>query len=183
MSNAILDPTGRADARKAASPGLSLAPRPERLAGIRIGLMDNTKHNAALLLSEIGKLLTAEQGASVTVESTKPNFAAPAPADLVEKYRASCDAVITGVGDCGSCSASAVADGILFEQAGVPAAVICSDAFVVTANAMAELRGAPGYHYLCTAHPVAVLTTDQVRQRAKELLPEVVLALTRTKQL
>ena len=178
MPNAILDPTGRAARAPAPAPGLDLAPRRADLAGARVGLMDNTKHNAALLLSEIGKLLVTEHGATVTVEATKANFAAPAPEDLVERYRQDCDVVLTGVGDCGSCSASAVADGIVFEQAGLPAAVICSDAFVVTADAMAELRGAPGYHYLRTPHPVAVLTTDQVRQRAKQLLPEVVATLT-----
>jgi hypothetical protein len=179
MPNAILDPTGRAGTATAASgPALELARRRADLAGARVGLMDNTKHNAALLLAEIGKLLAADYGATVTVEATKANFAAPAPADLVQRYRDTCDVVITGVGDCGSCSASAVADGIGFEQAGLPAAVICSDAFVVTADAMAGLRGAPGYHYIRTAHPVAVLTTDQVRERAKELLPEVVAAIT-----
>jgi len=178
MPNAILDPTGRAGAAKAPAPGLALAPRRPSLSGLRVGLMDNTKHNAAMLLAEIGKLLATEHGVTVTVESTKANFAAPAPAELVEQYREACDVVITGVGDCGSCSASAVADGIGFEQAGLPAAVICSDAFVVTADAMAELRGAPGYHYIRTPHPVAVLTTDQVRQRAKQLLPEVVAAIT-----
>jgi hypothetical protein len=179
MPNAILDPTGgRAAATKDKSPGLTLATRRPALSGLRLGLMDNTKHNAALLLAEIGKLLSAEYGVTVTVEATKANFAVPAPADLVQQYRDACDVVITGVGDCGSCSASAVADGIGFEQAGLPAAVICSDAFVVTADAMADLRGAPGYHYIRTAHPVAVLTTDQVRERAKELLPEVVAAIT-----
>jgi hypothetical protein len=178
MPNAILDPTGRATRPQAAATGLELAHRRADLAGARVGLMDNTKHNAALLLAEIGKLLASDHGATVTVEATKANFAAPAPEDLVERYRASCDVVLTGVGDCGSCSASAVADGIVFEQAGLPAAVICSDAFVVTADAMAELRGAPGYHYLCTPHPVAVLTADQVRQRAKQLLPGVVEMLT-----
>lgn len=178
MPNAILDPTGRAGAAKAPSPGLALAPRQPDLSGLRLGLMDNTKHNAALLLAEIGKLLAAGHGVIITVEATKANFAAPAPPELVEQYRGACDVVITGVGDCGSCSASAVADGIGFEQAGLPAAVICSDAFVVTADAMADLRGAPGYHYIRTPHPVAVLTTDQVRQRARQLLPEVVAALT-----
>jgi hypothetical protein len=178
MPNAILDPTGRAGVATTALPGLELARRPMALTGLRVGLMDNTKHNAALLLAEIGDLLTAEHGVAVTVEATKANFAAPAPADLVDRYRESCDAVITGVGDCGSCSASAVADGIVFERAGLPAAVICSDAFVVTANAMADLRGAPGYRYIRTAHPVAVLTTEQVRQRAKQLVPEVVALLT-----
>jgi len=180
MPNAILDPTGRAGAPRARSAGLTLAARRPDLSGQRVGLMDNTKHNAALLLAEIGGLLAAEHGVTVTLEATKADFAAPAPADLVVRYREACDVVITGVGDCGSCSASAVADGIGFEQAGVPAAVICSDAFVVTADAMAELRGAPGYHYIRTAHPVAVLTTEQVRQRAKQLLPEVVAALTET---
>src|SRR5262249_48160891 len=133
MPNAILDPTGRAGAAKASSPGLALAPRRSDLSGLRVGLMDNTKHNAALLLAEIGKRPQAERGVTVTVEATKANSAAPAPDDLVDRYREACDVVITGVGDCGSCSASAVADGIGFEQAGLPAAVICSDAFVVTA--------------------------------------------------
>jgi hypothetical protein len=178
MPNAILDPTGRVHATTAPQPGLELALRRPDLAGARVGLMDNTKHNAALLLAEIGSMLAAEHGATITVEATKANFAAPAPTDLVDRYREACDVVITGVGDCGSCSASAVADGIVFEQAGLPAAVICSDAFVVTADAMAELRGAPGYRYIRTAHPVAVLSAEQVRQRAKQLLPEVVALLT-----
>jgi hypothetical protein len=179
MPNAILDPTGRAGVQAAAPPGLELAPRRPGLAGQRVGLMNNTKHNAELLLAEIGKLLVAEhRDASVTIAQTKPNFAAPAPADLVERYQRECDVVITGVGDCGSCSASAVADGIGFEQAGLPAAVICSDAFAVTAGAMAAMQGAPDYQYLITPHPVAVLTPEQVRERAKQLLPEVVAMLT-----
>jgi hypothetical protein len=178
MPNAILDPTGRAHVAAAPLPGLVLAPRPPGLAGVRIGLLNNTKHNAALLLAEIGNLLAAEHSVSVTIAETKPNFAAPAPADLVQRFRRECDVVITGVGDCGSCSASAVADGIVFEQAGLPAAVICSDAFAVTASAMAELRGAPGYQYLLTEHPVAVLDAEQVRERAKRLVSEVVSLVT-----
>ena len=80
--------------------------------------------------------------------------------------------MVTGVGDCGSCSASAVADGVRFEAAGLPAAVICSDAFVVTADAMAGLRGAPGYRYVTTAHPVAVLTPSRCGSARSALVPE-----------
>jgi hypothetical protein len=82
------------------------------------------------------------------------------------------------VGDCGSCSGSAVADGVAFERRGIPAAVICSDAFTVTADAMAAVKGAKGYRYATTAHPVAVLTADEVRERAEAVLPEVVTLLT-----
>ena len=73
---------------------------------------------------------------------TKVNFAAPAPDDLVKEMTTGCDVIITGIGDCGSCSASAVADGIAFEAAAC-AAAICSDAFAVTADAMAELPAPP----------------------------------------
>ena len=51
--------------------------------------------------------------------------------------------------------------------------MICSDAFITTADAMAELRGAPGYRYLTTPHPVAGLTSEQVRARAEAIADEV----------
>jgi hypothetical protein len=51
--------------------------------------------------------------------------------------------------------------------------VICSDAFIITADAMAEVRGAPGYRYLTTPHPVAGLTAEQVRERAEAVADEV----------
>ena len=117
-------------------------------------------------------------GAKTAIARTKVNFAAPAPEDLVKEMAASCDVIITGIGDCGSCSASAVADGIVFEAAGLPAAAICSDAFGVTADAMADLSGAPGYRYATTPHPVAVLTPDQVKERAAGVLDDVVALLT-----
>jgi hypothetical protein len=177
MPNPILDPTGT----QAAQAATAKAPRAKRrkdLAGATVGLLVNTKQNAAPFLDEVGRLLAQRYGATVTMARTKVNFAAPAPEDLVKEMTASCDVIITGIGDCGSCSASAVADGIAFEAAGLPAAAICSDAFRVTADAMADLQGAPGYRYATTPHPVAVLTADQVRQRAALVLDDVVALLT-----
>ena len=51
--------------------------------------------------------------------------------------------------------------------------MICSDAFKTTAEAMAEVQGAPGYRYLTTPHPVAGLTPDQVRERAEGVAEQV----------
>jgi len=174
MPYPILDPTGTT-ATVARAPR---APRRRNLRGVTVGLLVNTKQNAAPFLDEVGRLLIAEHGATGTMARTKVNFAAPAPDDLVKEMTTSCDVIITGIGDCGSCSASAVADGIAFEAAGLPAAAICSDAFRVTADAMAELRGAPGYRYATTPHPVAVLTPDQVKQRAAQVLDDVMSLLT-----
>jgi hypothetical protein len=63
---------------------------------------------------------------------------------------------------------------VILERRGVPAAVVCTDAFRAPADAMAGLQGAPGYRYVTTPHPVAVLTPEQVRERALSVLPEVV---------
>jgi hypothetical protein len=177
MPNLILDPTGTT---KTAGPpqGAPRARRRTYLHGATVGLLVNTKQNAAPFLDEVGRLLAERYGTTVAMSRTKVNFAQPAPEDLVKEMAASCEVIITGIGDCGSCSASAVADGVTFEAAGLPAAVICSDAFRVTADAMAELRGASGYQYATTPHPVAVLTPDQVRERAAQVLDDVVALLT-----
>ncbi|MBV9854297.1 MAG: hypothetical protein JOY82_07180 [Streptosporangiaceae bacterium] len=175
MPNVILDPTGQVQAAKSAPPR---APRRASLRGARVGLLVNTKQNAAPFLDEVGRLLVERYGASGVLARTKTNFAQPAPEELIKEMQAGCDVIVTGIGDCGSCSASAVADGVAFETAGTPAAAICSDAFGVTADAMAELRGAPGYAYATTPHPVAVLTPEQVRERAARVLGDVVALLT-----
>jgi hypothetical protein len=173
MPNAILDPTGQAG-RSTGGGTFTLAPRRSGLRGARVGLLINTKRNAELFLEEVGRLLKQEQGAGSVMARTKLAFAQPVPEDMLEELITECDVVVTGVGDCGSCSASAVTDGIMLEGKGIPAAVICSDAFGASADAIATLRGAPGYRYLTTPHPVAVLTPDEVRDRARQLLDGIV---------
>jgi hypothetical protein len=173
MPYPILDPTGTTATATRGHQG-SRAPHARRrrdLRGATVGLLVNTKQNAAPFLDEVGRLLVQRHGASGTMARTKVD-------DLIKEMTTACDVIITGIGDCGSCSASAVADGIAFEAAGLPAAAICSDAFRVTADAMAELRGAPGYRYATTPHPVAVLGPDQVKQRAAQVLDDVMKLLT-----
>jgi len=172
MPNAILDPTGQAGQRGAAAPP-RLAPRRARLAGARVGLLINTKRNAAPFLEEVGRLLVDRHGAASVTAHTKIAFAVPATEAELKDLATECDVVITGIGDCGSCSAAAVTDGIALEAHGIPAAVICSDAFGASADAIAGLRGAPGYRYVTTPHPVALLTAEQVRERAGQALADV----------
>jgi hypothetical protein len=176
MPNAILDPTGsvKTSAAKQAAPR---APRRASLTGARVGLLINTKTNARPFLEEVGRLLTERYGVTVT-RRTKTNFAVPEPESVIKELVASSDVVVTGVGDCGSCSAAAAADGVVLEAAGIPVAAIITESFKPTADAMAALRGAPGYRYATTAHPVAVLTEDKVKERAARVLDDVVALLT-----
>jgi hypothetical protein len=67
-----------------------------------------------------------------------------------------------------------VLDGILFEKHGVPAASIITDVFEATGRAMAEAWGVPDYKFLALPHPIANLTDEQLEQRAREIVPQVV---------
>ena len=117
MPYPILDPTGTAlTAAKTTAPR---APRRRNLHGATVGLLVNTKQNAAPFLDEVGLLLTERHGVTNVMARTKVNFAQPAPDELVKEMTTACDVIITGIGDCGSCSASAVADGIAFAAAGL----------------------------------------------------------------
>jgi hypothetical protein len=173
----IVDPTIGPAASAHRAP-VAMADRPGSLHGLRLGLLANTKRNAEQFLADVGTLLADEYGIQVVLARKKPNIVETAPEPIMAELGEQCDIVVTGVGDCGSCSASAVADGLLLEQAGVPAVVICSDAFTVSADAMAYLRGAPGYRYVTTPHPVANLTADGVRSRAAAAVPAIVALLT-----
>lgn len=66
-----------------------------------------------------------------------------------------------------------MADGILLERAGVPAVSICTDAFRITGDAMATTYGFPGFEYVLVPHPVASLTSDEIRERVEKILPRV----------
>jgi hypothetical protein len=178
MTSAIMDPTGQSTSEP--RPGLTLAPRGTDLSGATIGLLENGKQNARLFLEEVATVLRERYGAGEVTMHRKEIFSAPAPPELVDAMSAESDVVVIGVGDCGSCSASAIADGVLFERQGTPAAVICSDAFTTTANAMAQVQDAPGYHYVTTPHPVAGLSAAQVHERAEQVAGEVAQTLAAT---
>ncbi|NEE04790.1 UGSC family (seleno)protein [Phytoactinopolyspora halotolerans] len=167
---ALLDPTGM-DERSADG---TLAPRPTSLRGLTVGLLDNTKVNATPLLRGIADDLVDRFGAGDTRLYTKDYFGTPVKDELLRQIAAECDVVVTAVGDCGSCSAATVADGILFERAGIPAVSICSDSFAMSGAAMAQVQGFPGFEFITVEHPVASLDEKEIRQRAATVLPDVV---------
>jgi hypothetical protein len=175
MFSAMIDPTAGPANRTQAT---ALADRKPELHGSTVGLLANVKRNAEQFLDEVGALLRREHGAAGMVRRKKLSITDPVPADILADLVAACDVVVVGVGDCGSCSASAVADGLALEAAGIPAVVICTDAFSVTADAMAALQGNPGYRYVRTPHPVAPLGPEELRERAAAALPEIVAMLT-----
>jgi hypothetical protein len=55
----------------------------------------------------------------------------------------------------------------------VPAVSVCTDAFTVTAQAMADAYGFPGFEFVTVPHPVASLGVPEIRARAADVLPDV----------
>ena len=91
----LLDPTGF-DERAVDT---TLAPRPAGLRGLTVGLLENTKVNAALLLSHIGRELQREHGVHAAVLFTKSYFGTPTEESLIQRILHNCDFVVAGVGD------------------------------------------------------------------------------------
>lgn len=64
-------------------------------------------------------------------------------------------------------------DGLTLEKRGIPTAVICTEPFITSAEAMKRLLGAPEYPYVVVPHPIGSLTPEQLRERARLALPKV----------
>ncbi len=91
----LLDPTG-SDARSADT---TLAPRPASLRGLRMGLLENTKPNAAPLLSGVGRELQRQHGVATAIMFAKSYFGTPTEESLIQRILHNCDFVVAGVGD------------------------------------------------------------------------------------
>ncbi|MBM0126717.1 UGSC family (seleno)protein [Pimelobacter simplex] len=165
----LLDPTGL----DGSADESFLAPRPVSLRGLTLGLLDNTKPNATQLLNEIAALLQEKHGVATAKLYTKDYFGTPVKDELLRQVVDEVDIVVTAVGDCGSCSAATVADGILLERAGIPTVSIVSDSFNMSGRAMASVQGFPGFDFHAVPHPVASLDGEQIRERAEQALPQI----------
>lgn len=95
MREKLLDPTGEADRPV----DTSLSPRLASLRGLTVGLLENTKTNASVVLSEVGRELERAHGVSASVMFTKSYFGTPVEESQIQKILRSCDFVVAGIGD------------------------------------------------------------------------------------
>ena len=59
------------------------------------------------------------------------------------------------------------------EKLGIPTATIITDIFDNTAKAMAKMMGVPDFTYGVAHHPLSSLTPEGIKERARELVPQV----------
>jgi hypothetical protein len=127
------------------------APRKTRLT--RLGLLNNGKPGAGRLIKEMGRRLAeTNEGLEIRlVVKDDPDYShVSSDEDLASLFE--CDAVITAMGNCGSCTSSSVLDSLKLEAHGVPTAVICTTVFEDLARSLAASQEAPWYQPIIVPH-------------------------------
>ena len=89
----ILDPTIATEREH-----IDYAPRPEKLTGLRIGLIENTKKNSEAMLCNLAEKFATAHGMAVGVLVHKSQRA-PLKDDQVAELKQKIDFAIVGVGD------------------------------------------------------------------------------------
>jgi hypothetical protein len=161
-------------------PVVLTSPRPS-LAGVRIGVLDNGKPNAGVLLTRVAEQLAAQTGAKVELVTEKGpggNAATPCTPEVFARLAERCDVVLTGSADCGSCTSWSVHDTIQLERAGVPAVVATTTHFVDLTRRVAIGFGLPDARVAVFPHPLGGTDHDTIRAWADAAVPEVVALLT-----
>ena len=91
----LLDPTG--DSGR--DTNTSLAPRPQSLNGLTVGLLDNTKPNGAVILRAVGRELQQRYGVREIRMFAKGYFGTPVEESVVQQMLHNCDFAVAAIGD------------------------------------------------------------------------------------
>jgi hypothetical protein len=162
MTLTLLNPTQAPLAEDLAS-GTPPSPRLDTFEGKTIGLWNNAKLNAALLLEMIREELEKDYSFAVVRGVYDPGNLMPEDGwGEIDK----CDAVIMANGDCGACSTSGIVNAIELEKRGIPALLVTTPPFLDAVKTSAMLRGMPAIQWAVIDHPVASLMEDELRERA-----------------
>ncbi len=161
----VFDPRGRLESSET-----PLAPRPTALAGLRLGVLDNSKWNANKLLRGAAAALGEQVEFAAVTYYVKHSFSKDADPALIARIAAECDIVLTAIGDCGSCCSCCVRDSIALERLGRPAACIITTEFVQETKLTRAAIGMPGLLPVVIDHPVSSITAQEVAARVAQIV-------------
>jgi hypothetical protein len=95
MREPLLDPTG--DSGR--DTNTALAPRPQSLQGLTVGLLDNAKPNGAVILRAVGRELQERYGVREIRMFQKGYFGTPVEESVVNQMLHNCDFAVAAIGD------------------------------------------------------------------------------------
>ncbi len=148
------------------------APRVRALAGLRLGVLDNSKWNANKLLRGSLAALTAQHAFASTSYYVKHSFSKDAAPELLEQIARENDIVLTAIGDCGSCCSCCVRDGIALEQLGIASAVIITTEFLRETKLTRAALGMPGLAPVVVDHPISSISQAEMAARVAQVVAQ-----------
>src|SRR5271169_2706638 len=165
-SNSVLvyDPRGIVE-----SASVPLATRPDKLDGLRVAVLDNSKWNAnKVLRASIAALEKTVKFGQVNYY-VKQSFSKDAAPELIAEIASNNDLVLTAVGDCGSCCSCCIRDSVALEKLGIPSAAIITTEFVRETELTLRALGMPDLEPVVIDHPVSSITQDEVDARVRQI--------------
>jgi hypothetical protein len=160
----IFDPRGIVE-----SASLPIAARPEKLDGLRLAILDNSKWNAnKVLRASIAALEKTVKFGQVNYY-VKQSFSKDAAPELVAEIAANNDVLLTAIGDCGSCCSCCIRDSVALEKLGIPSAAIITAEFERETELTRTAIGMQGLIPVVIDHPVSSITQAEVEARAAQV--------------
>ncbi len=77
---------------------IALADRPSDLSGKVVGILDNTKEQADIILQTLGEALREKYGVKEVIMRRKEHYSKPAPDEMIKEMADQCDVVICALG-------------------------------------------------------------------------------------
>jgi hypothetical protein len=167
----VLLPTGAA-----AAAAMQPAERPQSLAGLRIGLLDNGKEFSDVVLEALAEALRRDHGVT-SIKFWRKGFPAKG-APFIAEMAAETDVAISGVGHCGSSSPWSVIDAVNLEKAGVPTVALISRSFCPLGQIVARGEGHHGLPIVMLPHPIGEADQGKIAQKGVDAAAECVRLLT-----
>ena len=167
----VLLPTGAA-----AAAAMQPAERPQSLAGLRIGLLDNGKEFSDVVLEALAQALRRDHGVT-SIKFWRKGFPAKG-APFIAEMAAETDVAISGVGHCGSSSPWSVIDAVNLEKAGVPTVALISRSFCPLGQIVARGEGHHGLPIVMLPHPIGEADQGRIAQKGVDAAAECVRLLT-----
>jgi hypothetical protein len=148
---------------------VAAAPRKQKLDGLRLGILDNSKWNANKLLRGAAAALAQDVEFAAVNYYVKHSFSKDAAPELIERIAAENDVVLTAIGDCGSCCSACIRDSIALEKLGVPSAAIITTEFARETELTRQAVGMKALEPVVIMHPVSSITQEEVAQRVEQI--------------
>src|SRR5438445_12607784 len=169
----LYDPTAEPQIR-----ATGLAPRLPTLQGKRAGILDNSKANAGTLMLAVVERLKERYGVRDVVKREKGIAGPPSPSILADLT--TCDFVLVGSADRGSCTSWSIHGAIVLEQHGIPTVVMGTREFESLATLEARNRGLAELPLALIPHPLGGIHEEEVVKKADLAIETVVRAVTRS---